>query len=58
MLEKFSANGETPLSRVVIRYGLVDEQGNNLEDVERTLPDWLHPLKIYEHFNNKPIEFS
>ncbi|MFK0735376.1 MAG: hypothetical protein ACIWVG_30275 [Gloeotrichia echinulata HAB0833] len=57
LLEKFSANGETPLSRVVIRYGLVDEQGNNLEDVERTLPSWFHPLVISEHFNNKPIEF-
>lgn len=51
LLEKFSANGETPLSRVVVRYGLVDEQGNNLEDVEKTLPDWFHPEKIYNHFN-------
>lgn len=56
LLEKFSANGETPLSRVVIRYGLVDENGNNLEDEERTLPSWFHPLKIYDHFHGKPIE--
>lgn len=57
LLEKFSANGETPLSRVVVRYGLVDEQGNSLEDVERSLPSWFHPLRIYEHFNGKLIDF-
>jgi hypothetical protein len=57
LLEKFSANGETPLKRVVVRYGLVDEQGNNLDDVEKTLPDWFHPEKIYQHFNGKSIEF-
>ncbi|TVP63440.1 MAG: hypothetical protein EA343_07975, partial [Nodularia sp. (in: Bacteria)] len=58
LLEKFSANGETPLSRVVVRYGLVDENGNNLEDVEHSLPDWMHPEKIYQHFNGKPINFE
>ncbi|HYW21918.1 MAG TPA: hypothetical protein VE956_21930 [Nodularia sp. (in: cyanobacteria)] len=58
LLEKFSANGETPLKRVVVRYGLVDEQGNNLDDVEKTLPDWFHPKKIYQHFNGKPLSFE
>ncbi|MBE9202046.1 MULTISPECIES: hypothetical protein [unclassified Nodularia (in: cyanobacteria)] len=58
LLEKFSANGETPLSRVVVRYGLVDENGNNLEDEERTLPTWMHPERIYQHFNGKPINFE
>ncbi|WP_414553333.1 hypothetical protein [Anabaena sp. CCY 0017] len=58
LLEKFSANGETPLSRVVVRYGLVDENGNNLEDEERTLPSWMHPERIYQHFNGKPINFE
>ncbi|MBW4558111.1 MAG: hypothetical protein KME59_19685 [Trichormus sp. ATA11-4-KO1] len=53
LLEKFSANGETPLSRVVVRYGLVDENGNNLEDEERTLPSWMHPERIYQHFHGK-----
>jgi len=57
LIEKFSANGETPLKRVVIRYGLADEQGNGLEDSERTLPDWFHPQKIHKHFNGSPIEF-
>ncbi|MFM6472121.1 MAG: hypothetical protein ACKPGH_01230, partial [Dolichospermum sp.] len=55
LIQKFSANGETPLPRVVIRYGLVDDAGNNLEDVEKTIPDWFHPQKIHEHFNGKPI---
>lgn len=57
VVEKFSANGETPLPRVVVRYGLVDGDGNNLEDVEKTLPAWFHPQKIYDHFNSKPIIF-
>ncbi|MFM6267784.1 MAG: hypothetical protein ACKPFA_14995 [Dolichospermum sp.] len=55
LIEKFSANGETPLPRIVIRHGLVDDAGNNLEDVEKTIPDWFHPQKIHEHFNGKPI---
>ena len=58
LLEKFSANGETPLKRVVVRYGLVDELGNNLDDVEKTLPDWFHPEKIYQHFNGKLLNFD
>ena len=58
LLEKFSANGETPLPRVVIRYGLVDAAGNSLEDVEKTLPSWFHPQKIHDHFNGKPIDFD
>lgn len=58
LLEKFSANGETPLPRVVVRYGLVDDQGNSLEDEERTLPSWFHPEKIYQHFNGKLIDFD
>jgi hypothetical protein len=57
LIQKFSANGETPLPRVVVKHGLVDADGNNLEDVEKSLPGWLHPEKIYNHFNNKPIEF-
>jgi hypothetical protein len=57
LIQKFSANGETPLPRVVIKHGLVDSAGNNLEDVEKSLPGWLHPEKIYSHFNDKPIEF-
>lgn len=56
LLERFSANGETPLDRVVIRYGMVDEKGNNLKDAERTIPSWFHPEKIHGHFNGKPIE--
>lgn len=58
LIEKFSANGETPLNRVAVRYGLVDEQGNSLEDVEKTLPSWFHPAKIHQHFNGKPIDFK
>lgn len=58
LIQKFSANGETPLPRIVVRYGLVDAAGNNLEDVEHTLPAWFHPQKIHDHFNGKPINFE
>ncbi|MBD2694847.1 hypothetical protein [Anabaena catenula] len=58
LIEKFSANGETPLPRIVIRYGLVDENGNSLEDVEKTLPSWFHPEKFHQLFNGKPIDFD
>ena len=57
-LKKFSANGETPLSRVQIVHGLVDENGNELEEVERTLPSWLEANKIYGHFNGNAIHFE
>jgi hypothetical protein len=58
LIQKFSANGENPLPRVCIKYGLVDPDGNNLEDIEKTLPAWLHPQKIHNHFNGKPIQFE
>ena len=57
-LKKFSANGETPLSRVQIVHGLVDDNGNELEEVERILPNWLEANKIYGHFNGSPINFE
>ena len=58
LIQKFSANGETPLPRICIKHGVVDAAGTNLEDVERTLPAWLHPAKIHDHFNGKPINFE
>ena len=58
LIQKFSANGETPLPRIVVRYGLVDSLGNSLEDVEKSLPSWFHPQKIHDHFNGKPIIFE
>ena len=58
LIQKFSANGETPLPRIVVRYGLVDAAGNSLEDVEKSLPSWFHPQKIHDHFNGKPIIFE
>ncbi|MFM6255611.1 MAG: hypothetical protein ACKPEQ_41850 [Dolichospermum sp.] len=58
LIQKYSANGETPLPRVVVKYGLVDADGNNLEDIEKTLPAWFHPQKIHDHFNGKPLDFD
>jgi hypothetical protein len=58
LLNKFSADSKTPLPRVVVRHGLVDSLGNELEDVEHTLPVWFRPAKIHNHFNGKPINFE
>jgi hypothetical protein len=58
LIQKFSANGETPLPRIAIRHGLADVNGNNLDDVEKTLPNWFHPQKIHDHFNGNPINFE
>jgi hypothetical protein len=58
LLQKFSKDGEKPLDRVVIKYGLNDANGNELEDIEKTLPSWFHPAKIHDHFNGKPINFE
>lgn len=58
LIEKFTADGEKPLSRVVIKHGLVDAQGNKLEDVEYTLPAWFEAFKIHQHFKDKPLNFE
>jgi hypothetical protein len=58
LIQKFSANGETPLPRIVVKHGLVDGAGNNLDDVEKTIPSWFHPQKIHDHFNGNPINFE
>jgi len=58
LIEKFSADGEKPLARTVIRYGLTDEKGNNLEDTERTFPCWFTPQEIHQHFTGRTIEFK
>lgn len=40
--------------------GLVNSEGDELEDHPVTLPTWLRPEKIYEHFNvpGKEIDFN
>jgi hypothetical protein len=58
LIEKFSADGDKPLSRVVIKHGLVDAQGTKLKDVEYTLPKWFEANKLYQHFNGKPLIFE
>lgn len=57
LIQKFSANGKTPLARVTIVRGLFDDDGNELLNYEATIPEWFNPHRIYQHFNGKPIEF-
>jgi hypothetical protein len=57
LIQKFSANGKTPLPRVKIIRGLFDEDGNELLEFEGTIPDWFTPQRVFEHFNGNPIEF-
>jgi hypothetical protein len=58
LIEKFSADGDKPLSRVVIKHGLVDAQGTKLKDIEYILPKWFEANKLYQHFHGKPIDFD
>ncbi|WP_071192420.1 hypothetical protein [Trichormus sp. NMC-1] len=46
-----------PLFKGILE-GLVDQDGNELEQHSVTLPDWLRPEKICQHFNGKPIDFD
>jgi hypothetical protein len=57
-LQKFTLDNKKPLPRIVVKTGLKDDQGNNLEDVEKTLPGWFRAETIYGHFNRKPIQFG
>ena len=57
-LKKYSNDGLKPLDRVTVHWGLVDENGNDLKDTERTLPPWFRPSMVHDHlFGNKPIIF-
>ncbi len=38
--------------------GLVDEEGEELEDKKVTLPSWFRPELIHGHFNDSPINFE
>lgn len=56
---KFSADGLKPLARVQLPWGLVDKDGNDLKDAERSLPEWFTPKRIYDHLSGKvPISFE
>lgn len=57
-IKKYSNDGMKPLDRVTVHWGLIDENGNDLRDTERTLPKWFQPSLIYDHLlGNKPISF-
>lgn len=56
LIQKFSANGKSPLSRVKITRGLFDDDGNELLEAERTLPEWFNPESLWNHFNGSPIK--
>ena len=55
LIEKFSGDGEKPIPRVVIKFGMKDKDGNNLEDVEKTLPNWFRPEYISNHLQGKKL---
>ena len=46
-----------PLFKGILE-GLVDNDGNELEEHKISLPGWLRPEIIYGHFNGKPIKFD
>lgn len=55
-IDRKTANGKTPLKNVTIN-GLNDSNGEPIEDLKGTIPDWLNPDLINNHFSNFPIEF-
>jgi hypothetical protein len=57
LIQKFSANGKAPLPRVKIIRGLFDDDGNELNEFEGSIPTWFNPQSIHGHFNGSPIEF-
>ena len=58
-IKKYSNDGLKPLDRVTVHWGLVDKNGNELKDTERTLPPWFQPSLVHNHlYNNQPIDFG
>jgi hypothetical protein len=57
IIKKFTLDGFKPIKRVVIQTGLKDSVGNDLTDVEKTMPVWLRAETIYGHFNGERIDF-
>ncbi len=55
-LQKFTLDNRKPLPRIVIKTGLKDDNGNNLSDVEKTLPSWFRAETIHAHFNGNKID--
>jgi hypothetical protein len=58
-VRKYSTDGERPLDRVTVLWGLTDHNGNELKDVDKTLPTWFQPAMIVDHLNgHKQINFG
>lgn len=59
LIRKYSKNGRTPLSRITLVRGLVNDEGDEQVDVKKSLPPWFHPEKLYDHFTGKKsIDFN
>lgn len=58
-IRKYSTDGERPLDRVTVLWGLTDPQGNELKDTDKTLPTWFQPAMVVDHLNgHKQINFG
>jgi len=58
-LRRYSADGRTPLPRVVTLWGEKATNGDALENTEHTLPSWFRPEVIKSHLNgHKLINFG
>jgi hypothetical protein len=56
-IDRKTADGNIPLS-VASLNGLNDSEGEAEIDKKISIPDWLTPQKINDHFNNKLISFG
>ncbi|HYX17841.1 MAG TPA: hypothetical protein VE944_26475 [Nostoc sp.] len=56
-IDRKTADGKVPLNVAVIN-GLNNSEGDAEVDKKVTIPDWLTPKNIYNHFGNQPIKFD
>ena len=57
IIKRFTLDGFRPIKRVLIQTGLKDSIGNDLSDVEKTMPHWFRAETIYQYFHGGKIEF-
>lgn len=56
-IDRKTADGDTPLSVAALN-GLNDSEGEAEVDKKVTIPSWLTPQNINQHFNGKTINFE
>lgn len=56
-IDRKTADGDTPL-KVALLNGLNDSEGEAEVDKKVSIPNWLIPEKIHNHFNGQPVKLA